>query len=330
MTTAVLNPVKAFTLIALGLATAAMGFYVANADDAPGAAAIGLLLMVAGLVLGVRAARNRLPIWAGRTALAVGVVVAGFAAFLTHGVVVAGPLFPESRAVPAATASTPPQQFAAAIERARGLVRAAVLEQNLPGVSVAVGTGGTVVWAEGFGWRDVGTRTPVTTDTRFNIGTAASVVTAGAAGSLGLAHTGAEAATAWSPEAIGEPGEDFPPLTFLRHNVFQPLGLAPAEYPLAGHRATFYVPRSDDDPRRGRRLMYMRDLACCASGKTFYSTPSDLVRFALASKPGNVDGRLAGGMVMSLTARDGVVVAVTSNIAYADTSGLALRIASTF
>jgi hypothetical protein len=25
--------------------------------------------------------------------------------------------------------------------------------------------------------------------------------------------------------------------------------------------------------------MYMRDLACCANGKAFYSTPSDLVRF---------------------------------------------------
>ncbi len=332
MTAAVLNPLKGFTLVALGLAIAAMGLYVANADDAPGAAVIGMLLMVAGVVLGVRAARNRLPRWAALTALAVGATAAGFAAFLTHAVVVAAPLFPQSREVPKAIASAPAAQYAAAIERSRQLVRAAVLEQNLPGVSVAVGAGGTVVWAEGFGWRDVETRTPVTADTRFNIGTAASAVTAGAAASLGLAHTGSEAATAWSPEAIGEPGEDFPPLTFLRHNVFQPLGLAPAEYPLPGDRATFYVPRSDDNPRRGRRLMYMRDLACCANGKAFYSTPSDLVRFALASKPGNIDGRLAGGMVMSLaTARDsGIVIAVTSNIAHADTSSLALRVRDAF
>ena len=28
--------------------------------------------------------------------------------------------------------------------------------------------------------------------------------------------------------------------------------------------------------------MYMRDLACCTNGMAFYSTPSDLVRFALA------------------------------------------------
>ena len=350
MKTPVVNPVKAFTFIALGLAIAAMGIYVADADDAPGAAVIGMLLMVIGVVLGVRAARNRLPMWAARTALAAGVVVAAFAALVTHRVVVTAPLFPQSQ-VPSIVASAPSGQYAAAAERARQLVRAAVLEQNLPGVSVAVGIGlpsgalakeGTVVWAEGFGWRDVVTRTPVTPDTRFNIGTAASAVTA-AVGALGLTNTGADAAREWSPEAIGEPGEDFPPLTLLRHVIWQPLGLMSMEYPLPGDRATFYVPRSDDNwwsvgsraawyPRRGRRLMYMRDLACCANGMAFYSTPSDLVRFALATNPGDVNGDLAGGMVMSLmTVRDrGIVVAVTSNMAYANTSSLALRVGDAF
>jgi hypothetical protein len=60
----------------------------------------------------------------------------------------------------------------------------------------------------------------------------------------------------------------------------------------------------------------------------FYSTPSDLVRFALATKSGTVNGELAGGMVMSLTTgRDsGIVVAVTSNMAHANTSSLAMRV----
>ena len=141
MKTTVMNPVKAFTLVALGLAIAAMGFYVADADDAPGAAAIGMLLMVVGVVLGVRAARNRLPTWAARTALAVGVVVAAVAAFLTHDLGVTAPLFPQSQEVPSVVDSTPAPQYAAAVERARELVRATVLEQNLPGVSVAVGAG---------------------------------------------------------------------------------------------------------------------------------------------------------------------------------------------
>jgi len=273
-----------FTLITLGLAIAAMGIYVANADDAP--------------------------------------------------------LFAQSHAVPSVIDSPPSPQYAAAVERARATVQAAVLEQNLPGVSVAVGAGlpsaalakeGGIVWAEGFGWRDVGTRAPVTPDTRFNIGTAASAV-AGTVAPLGLANSGTDQAAEWSPEHIGEPEEDFPLFTLLRHAIWQPLGLMRTEYPLPGDRATFYVPRSDDNPRGGRRLMYMRDLACCANGMAFYSTPSDLVRFALATNPGRLDGELAGGMVMSLvTRRDGgIVIAVTSNMAHANTSSLALRIGDAF
>jgi hypothetical protein len=308
-----------------------MGIHLADADDAPGAAVIGMLLMAAGVVLGVRAARNQLPMWATRTALAVGVVVAAFAAFLTHRVVVTAPLFPQPQDVPSVVDSAPSPQHAAAVGRARELVRAALLEQNLPGLSVAVGAGGSVVWAEGFGWRDVVTRAPVRPATRFNIGTAASAVSAAVA-PLGLTNTGADSAAEWSPEHIGEPEEDFPPLTLLRHVIWQPLGLMPAEYPLPGDRATFYVPRSDDNPGHGRRLMYMRDLACCANGMAFYSTPADLVRFALATKPGSVNGELAGGMVMSLlTGRDsGIVVAVTSNMAHANTSSLARRVGDAF
>jgi CubicO group peptidase (beta-lactamase class C family) len=242
-----------------------------------------------------------------------------------------GPLFAQPQEVPSVIDSAPLPQYAAAVERARELVRAAVLEENLPGVSVAVGAGGTIVWAEGFGWRDVKTRTPVTPNTRFNIGTSASAVTAATIARLGLTSTGAESAVEWSPEQIGEPGEDFPPLTFMRHNIWQPLGLAPAEYPLPDDRATFYVPRSDDNPLRGRRLMYMRDLACCAGTMASYSTASDLVRVGLANG-GSINGELAGGMVMSLmTLPDsGIVVAVLSNIAHANTSALDLKIGDAF
>jgi hypothetical protein len=330
MKSSVTNPLKALALVALGLAIAGMGLYVANVDDAPGAAAIGFLLLLAAVVLGVRAARNRLPVWAGRTALAVGVLVAAFAVTLTRAVTVAAPPFAQPPDVPSVAGPSPSPQYAAGVEQARRLVRAAVVEQKLPGVSVAVGADGQLVWAEGFGWRDVDTRTPVTPDTRFHIGTAASAVTVDAVSKLGLTSTGAEAAAEWSPEHIGEPEEDFPPFTIVRHAILQPLGLAPSEYPLPGDRATFYVPRSDDnDPRRGRRLMYMRDLACCAGGMAFYSTPSDLVRFALATNAESIEGALAGGTVMSLMTRvdDGVVVAVTSNIAHAGTAAIATNVA---
>jgi hypothetical protein len=265
--------------------------------------------------------------------IAVGLAIAAFAAFLVHAVSVAAPLFAQPPDVPSAVDSVPSPQHEGAVERARELVRAAILEQNLPGVSIAVGVDGAVIWAEGFGWRDVDTRTPVTPLTRFNIGTAASAVPAAAVGTLGLTNTGADEAKAWSPEAIGEAGEDFPPLTLLRHLIWQPLGLMPAEYPLPGDRATFYVPRSEDnDPRRGRRLMFMRDLACCAGRMAFYSTPSDLVRFAVATNVESVTGELAGGSVMSLlTRRDrGIVAAVASNVAHADTGALARKVADVF
>jgi hypothetical protein len=78
-------------------------------------------------------------------------------------------------------------------------------------------------------------------------------------------------------------------------------------------------------------LMYMRDLACCAGGMAFYSTPSDLVRLGLAHGV-SINGELAGGMVMSLmTLRDSrIVVAVLSSIAHANTSALALKIGDAF
>lgn len=339
MKTTMMTPVKAFALIALGLAIGAMGIYVAEADDAPGAGGIGMILMVAAVVLGVRAARNRLSVWAARTAIAAGVVAAAFAALLTHGVAVKAALFSQAQDVPSAVANpAPSSQYAKAVERAREVVRAAVVTQNLPGVSVAVGVSlpagasakeGTVVWAEGFGWRDVVTRTPVTPETRFNIGTAASAVITSIA-PLGLTSTGSDEAADWSPEHIGEPEEDFPPFTILRHVIWQPLGLMAAEYPLPGNRATFYVPRAGGDAARGRQLMPMRDLACCANGMAFSSTPSDLVRFALAAHPGSINGELAGGTVVSLTTRGSIVVAVASNIAHANTSALAQQVGDAF
>jgi hypothetical protein len=323
---------KASSLVALGLGLVVAGLYAAHVNPAPGSPVSSTLVMVAGIALAVRGLRHRLSPWTARAVIACGALVAAPTAFLVHGAAVAAPLFPQAQQVPSTASAAPAAPYAPAVESARAAVRAAIREQNLPGVSVAVGAGGTLVWAEGFGWRDIATQASVTPTTRFHIGTAAAVIQPAAA-SLALAHTGTDTAADWSPEHVGEPEEDAPPLALLRHVVWQPLGLMPPLTPLAGERATFYVPRHDDhDPRRGRRLMYMRDLACCLDGKAYSSTPADLVRIAVATSPADIDGTLAGGTVMSLvTRRDrGLVVAVTSNIAYANTPALARRIADAF
>jgi len=333
--TSATNAGKASTRIALALAVAAMGIYFAKSDP-PGGAVVGFLLMLAAVLFGVRTARSRLPTWAGRTAVALGALIAAFAAFFTHSFKIEAPLFAQAPGVPSVSASAPSPQLAAVVDRARSMVRAAIVEQNLPGVSIAVGISGgsgNIVWAEGFGWRDVVTQTPVTPDTRFNIGTAAQVVIPAVVASLGLTNTGTDSAAEWSPDHIGEPEEDFPGFTAVHDLILRPIGISAPRQPLPGDRATFYVPRSDDNnPRRGRLLMYMRDLACCAGKMAFYSTPSDLVRFALATNAGSVNGELAGGSVMSLMTRrdNGIVVAVASNIAHANTAALALKVADTF
>lgn len=80
--------------------------------------------------------------------------------------------------------SEPAESALPAVSRARRVVRAQMSAQNLAGVSVAVGTRGKIIWAEGFGWANVRRRAPVTPDTRFRIGTASAALTAAAAGVL--------------------------------------------------------------------------------------------------------------------------------------------------
>jgi CubicO group peptidase (beta-lactamase class C family) len=72
----------------------------------------------------------------------------------------------------------------AAVEEGRRLARALVVQENLPGLSVAVARDGRIVWAEGFGWADVERHAPVTPLTRFRIGSVSMPLTAAAVGLL--------------------------------------------------------------------------------------------------------------------------------------------------
>lgn len=74
--------------------------------------------------------------------------------------------------------------YAKAIEQARAMVRELVAEQNIPGFSIAVGLHGQVLWSEGFGFANLEHRVPVTTLTKFRIGSVSKPVTATAMGIL--------------------------------------------------------------------------------------------------------------------------------------------------
>jgi len=98
--------------------------------------------------------------------------------------VTAKPLYPNPESVPTAMLSAPLPKWSGAVDQARQIVRANVAGQNLPGLSVAVGIEGDLVWAEGFGFADLKSSVPVTPNHRFRIGTASTVLTSAAAGLL--------------------------------------------------------------------------------------------------------------------------------------------------
>lgn len=63
-------------------------------------------------------------------------------------------------------------------QRIGEVIRDTMRREHIPGVSVAVIDGGEIVWAQGFGWRDVGRRLPVDTDTQFQAASMSKPVTA--------------------------------------------------------------------------------------------------------------------------------------------------------
>src|SRR5262245_65567480 len=93
-------------------------------------------------------------------------------------------LHPTAQDAPSVARPAPPPEWADAVEQGRRIVRADLAERNLPGLSVAVGVGGEIVWAEGFGWADLHTRTPVSPNHRFRMGTASTALTSAAVGQL--------------------------------------------------------------------------------------------------------------------------------------------------
>ena len=350
---------------------------------------------------------KRLNTWLAVIVIGVGLVLFGVAGLFVYVSNTAVPLHTSPTDVPTASAGTPSGKWTSAVEQGRQIVLDGIVEQNLPGVSVAVGVRADLVWAEGFGWADLDQRVPVRPDTRFRIGTASVALTAAGVRLLVeqnrlsldenirtyvpefpakpwpvtvrhlMAHTSGirndggdegplygrqcarpvEALDAFADrDLLFEPGTQTryssfgwilvsaaveaaagePFLSFMRQRVFDPLGMDDtradsASEPVA-NMATSYFPRFAADPKYGPDVMRTVEYSCYSGASVFVSTPSDLVRFAMAVPTARHQGTILGGPVATLLTlpEHGLVVAVLSNTSYADTEVLADRIAQAF
>lgn len=127
---------------------------------------------------------NRIETWLALAVLGVGGVLALVAGVHVYNTATAPVFHPDASAVPSHLDDEPAPAWRDATTRARTAIRAGMSAQNLPGLSVAVGTGDDLVWAEGFGWADLESRAPVRPDTGFRIGTASIALTSAAVGLL--------------------------------------------------------------------------------------------------------------------------------------------------
>jgi serine beta-lactamase-like protein LACTB, mitochondrial len=306
---------------------------------------------------------NRTETWVTLIVLGVGGLLLAIAGLWVYVSATATPLHPDAQSVSSVTHSAPSPKWADAVERGRQIMRAGLTDQNLPGLSVAVGVGGEMVWAEGFGWANLENKVPVTPETRFRIGTASNVLTSAAVGLLmekdrlkldeeiqtyvsefpkkqwpvtlrqlmghlaGVRTDSGDEGPLFSERCerpvealqffadrslLFEPGTQYryssygwilvsaaveaaakePFLTFMREQIFEPLGMKDTRDDSTTKdipdRATFYFPRFAADPRYGPDLMRDIDLSCYAGSSAFLSTSSDLVRFGLAINGGKL------------------------------------------
>src|SRR4029079_1137213 len=81
---------------------------------------------------------------------AFGAVVVGIAARLVAPI----PFHESAAAVPSSMTVVQLDRYANAVEKSKQRARALIVNDNLPGLSIAVAINGEIVWAEGFGWSD--------------------------------------------------------------------------------------------------------------------------------------------------------------------------------
>lgn len=77
-----------------------------------------------------------------------------------------------------------PVRYAAAIDTSRAMIRALMDTTGIPGITIAVGRDGKLIWSEGFGYADVENRVPVWPHTKMRVGSISKSLTAAAMGIL--------------------------------------------------------------------------------------------------------------------------------------------------
>ncbi len=115
-------------------------------------------------------------------ALVAGLLMVGGGAVLF--VVTLSPAHTDAAAIPSTPSKAPPARYARAVDEMRGEIRALLVKDNLPGLSVAVAVDGELVWAEGFGFANIEQHAAMTPDTRLRLGAASKPLTAAAVGRL--------------------------------------------------------------------------------------------------------------------------------------------------
>jgi serine beta-lactamase-like protein LACTB, mitochondrial len=127
---------------------------------------------------------SRKEIWPALIVLAIGLPLAAILGLWAYKSITTPILHPDPQHVRSVMHSNPSQKWTDAVERGRHIMRAGLIEQNLPGLSVAVGVNGDVVWAEGFGWADLENQVAVAPDTGFRVADASTALTSAAVGLL--------------------------------------------------------------------------------------------------------------------------------------------------
>ncbi len=128
--------------------------------------------------------KSRIPRWVSFPLMGLGLLVVFIPSLFLYMAATAKKVHPVAENIPSVTHATPLAPWASPVERARRLTVASLAEENIAGLSVAVGMNGEIVWAEGFGFADVEKSIPVEPDDKFRIGSAAIPLTSAAVGLL--------------------------------------------------------------------------------------------------------------------------------------------------